>query len=223
MESIRFSKYLIVGTGPSIKELSIQDFENIANDVIIVSVNSSILFLPKLDIWFTLDDSPRNLKYAKIAQHRGAHVVMAVESNKVIKNIQYTHINRTGREIPKQLMYSYNCKSPKDWFNRWGCMLGFPRERGVIHTGNSLYGALNLVYFDSPRKVGILGLDGSTSVSAGGGHKPNNLSHLPMLFESTVPQLAEKNIEVKNGSPNSIVNCFDKTSPKKLLTWINSK
>lgn len=217
---MKYKKYLIIGTGPSVKDLTINDFENIPNDIIIVSVNSSILFLPKADIWFTLDDSFRNLRYAGIAKERSIPVVMALSGNKAAKRIPYFHLRRKMNPVDPKLMYHNNCQTAKDWYARWGCVDGLSETRNVIHTGNSLYGALNLVYFDKPEKIGILGLDGSQDRSVGGGHKPNNLSHLPLLFDSAAPQLNKANIEVMNGSPNSIVKTFSRNTPRKMLQWL---
>lgn len=219
---MKYTKYLIIGTGPSVKELTLGDFEIIPHDTIIVSVNSSILFLPKVDIWFTLDDSFRNLRYAGIAKERDIPAVMALNSNRAVTRVPYIHLRRKMNPINPSLMYHNNCKTPQDWFKRWGCVNGLSETRNIIHTGNSLYGALNLVYFDRPKKIGILGLDGSTGPSAGGGHKPNNLSHLPLLFDSAAKQLSDANIEVMNGSPESIVKTFPRTTPHKMLQWLRA-
>lgn len=221
MESINFNKYLIVGTGPSVQRVSKYDFQQVNDDVIIVSVNSSILFLPKADIWFTLDDSFRNKKYAEIAYQNGIPVVMALDLNaNSLKNKPYYFLNR--RSKPKYLKRNYP-ETPEGWFARWGCMGGLSEDTKIIHSGNSLAGALNLVYFDRPKKVGLLGLDGSLERSVGGGHHPNNLSHLPVLFSSYKEQLDKNNIEVRNGSPNSSVQCFDRCKPRELIKWINSE
>lgn len=222
MDGIKYERYLLVGTGPSVKTLSFADFETLSDNVIIVSVNSSILFLPKADIWFTLDDSFRNLKYAGMAHSRQIPVVMALEEagRRKHKNSPYYFLDRASKPVYIQKRYP---NTPLGWFSRWGCLEGLSEDTSCIHSGNSLAGALNLAFFDKPKKIGILGLDGSDQRSAGGGHSPNNLSHLPFLFSTYKKQLDDSNIQVKNGSPNSAVTCFERCTPKELIEWINSE
>ena len=211
---MKIEKYIIVGTGPSVKALGDSDYNNIPEDVMIISVNSSILFLPAADIWFTLDDSARNKKYAKIAEQKGIPVVMAIGKKNLVRPITL-----------ERKCSDYNLrkhpKTPKEWFMKWKCKEGLSESTDSIHTGNSLYGALNLAYFDRPKKIVLLGLDGNRAASHGGGHIPNNLSHLPLLFESAVPQLNSAGIDVMNGSIHSAVGCFPRCSPRDALEWIS--
>lgn len=219
---MKIEKYLIVGTGPSVKDLTRRDFRGINKDVGIIAVNSSILFLPHADIWFTIDPSYRNLRYAKVAQGKSVPVVMAlhnIDKNYGCKDLY--RLKRKSREVPARLRNAYSCKTPSDWFLRWGCIPGFSEELGAVHTGNSLFSAMNLAFLDKPKKIGILGLDGSNKASVGGGHLPNNLSHLPLLFESTLPQLKAQKISVMNGSSGSTVSCYPKSGQRDLIEWLH--
>jgi len=223
MESIKFEKYIIVGTGPSVKSLTPQDYESIPDDVIIVSVNSSILFLPQVDIWFTLDPSSRNVKYNNIARQRQIPTVVAVGNDNRVKRLDATYLLKRKEATHGNYVRHFRPRSPEEWFKKWKCLRGFSEITNTIHTGNSLYGALNLVYFDKPKRVALLGLDGSNKLSYGGNHAPNNLSHLPMLFDSAVDQLKNANIDIMNGSEDSIVTCFKRVSPRYALDWISVK
>lgn len=215
-------RYLVVGTGPSVKELDFSQIK-LRPNVIVLSVNTSILFLPYADIWFSIDHSNRNVECARVAQKRAIPVVWALSkkgrSSLVVTGKNYFFMNKIEKK-------SYSKKTPKtdkDWFDRWKCVYGFSDMPPNINTGNSLFSAVNLAYLDNPEMIGILGLDGNSEPSHGGNHKPNNLSHLPMLFASAVPQLEKKGIQVKNGSKNSAVTCFERCTPKELIKWINSE
>lgn len=215
-------RYLIVGTGPSVNEL---DFNNIKIDdeVIIISVNTSILFLPYADIWFSIDPSTKNVKCSKIALNKSVLVAWAIsDKNKMARNYANRLDNIYLFDRVENKHYLKNPVSEKDWFSRWGCIKGLSETPPRIHGGNSLYGALNLAFFDRPNKIAILGLDGTQKRSVGGNHLPNNLIHLPMLFDSTIPQLNENEISVLNGSPHSNVNCFERSSPSEAIEWINT-
>lgn len=73
-------------------------------------------------------------------------------------------------------------------FWRWRCVGGLSVTPSVIHSGNSAYGALGLAYHLGYTDVALIGVDGTQDERIEGGN-PNNLSHLPLLFESALPQI----------------------------------
>lgn len=212
--------YLIVGTGPSVNEVKDFDYSSLPDNVIVVSVNTSIMFLNYANLWFSIDSSQRNIESAILATKRKIPTVWCLEHTARVRNISERSI--FFKKKSSNIKLNKNPVTPEDWLARWGSVKGLSEKRDTLHNGNSLYSCLNLVYFDKPEKIAILGLDGSLSPSIGGNHKPNNLSHLPILFSSTVSQLKENDIQVVNGSKNSAITCFERSSPLEAIEWIST-
>lgn len=210
--------YLIVGSGPSVARVKDYDYSSLSENVIVLAVNTSIMFLNHADMWFSVDSSSLNIRCSKLAQDAGIPVVWCVSDNSMVRpSVGVTIFKK--KYNPKKLNRTPLC--PEDWLVRWGCVLGFSDQTNVLHTGNSVYTAMNLAYLDNPRKIALLGVDGSKNRSIGGNHAPGNLTHLPLLFESAIEQLARKDIQVLNGSPDSSVTCFERASPEAAIEWIN--
>lgn len=74
--------------------------------------------------------------------------------------------------------------TPEWWLWRWSARRGLPMV-GSINTGNSAWGALQLAYKMGCTKAALVGVDANEQERLEGG-KPNNLSHLPLLFESAM-------------------------------------
>ena len=90
-----------------------------------------------------------------------------------------------------------------------------------LHTGNSAWGALGLAFLLESKKVVLCGVDGTREKYAHMDYKPeSSFHHLPGLFASAVPQLAARKMQVVNGSPQSIVDCFPRVSPMSAIHWI---
>lgn len=204
----------IVGTGPSVKTLT----KTLPDHVIVIAVNSSILFLDRYDYFFTIDLSDRNVSYALQSLDRSQVVIASTKRPESLvrrsDDIQWITRLSSERHLDQ------NTDSESYWFNRWSCLEGFSEDKQSIHTGNSVYSALNFVYHHDPAKVAILGLDASSDASHGGGHTPNNLSHLNMLFSSSIDQLNKKSIQVVNGSINSNVTCFDRMTADEAIDFL---
>lgn len=214
--------YLIIGTGPSIKDVKLSKM-NIPDNVITISVNTSITFFKSADIWFSLDPSYKNIKCYNIAKHYNIPCVWALKKNiSSINNCAYKHKYILNRVENYKKSKDSVPNTPKEWFNRWSCVPGLSNNTNCIHTGNSVYGALNLAFHDKPNKISILGLDGIQEKSVGGNHYPKNLSHLPLLFNSSVKQLNEANIQVVNGSPHSEIKSFERVTPTEAIKWLEN-
>jgi hypothetical protein len=216
--------YVIVATGPSVQSLDEGWQERLRKNenTKIVAVNTATKFLKYYDYWFSLDPSPMNIRCANEAASKNAKCFVGISDDckdsltKLDKRVNIIERLRNNIVIN-------NPRTPTEWFHRWGCKAGFSEVPGKVHSGNSAYGALNLVYQMNPDKVLLLGVDGSKSRSVGGNHIPRNLTHLNVLFQSAVPQMIKKNIRIVNASPNSIVSCFKKMEPNKAIDWILSK
>lgn len=105
-------------------------------------------------------------------------------------------------------------------------------QKDMIQTHNSAYAAFNLAYHFEPKKVLLLGVDAD--------HEPHfyddinapivynkeslgwktSISKIPLLFETALPQINKRGINVVNGSINSNVRCFTKMSITDSLEWI---
>ncbi len=128
---------------------------------------------------------------------------------------------------------TYFAGVPTGWSRRWKPWVHRMRRIGfvglsdrwdTIITGNSGYAGLGLAYLMHPKKILLLGIDGG---DAQGEHvdrwgRTKSLAHLPTLFSSARKQLKQRGIEVVNGSPDSRVTCFPRTTPQGGLDWLTS-
>jgi hypothetical protein len=185
----------IVATGPSLR------VEDVKADCVI-AVNSAIKLI-KPDIWFTLDPSSANIR---IMQHpiEGVQYFAAIPPRFVAPE----HVTRLER-VPETLMKKPPEGTPKYWVWRWKAKFGLSEDKHQIHTGNSAYGALGLAYHMRPKVIHLHGVVGTREERITGG-RPNNLDHLPALFESAKPQLDRAGIQVFNHSDRSKIACFAK-------------
>jgi len=166
---------VIVASGPSAK-----DFVPPVG-VTVIAVNGAIEWLARADYWFTLDASFDNL--GRMQQRRyGVKYCAAVSDHIVLPTgiDRYKRIAGRGEEPGRG--------TPEWWVWRWSAVLGLSECIGAINTGNSAYGALGLAYHLGADRVALVGVDASSEERVEGG-KPNNLSHLPLLFESALSQI----------------------------------
>lgn len=127
--------------------------------------------------FFTLDLSNANRR--RIAQRKDGvrYCVAAPVKERLPEYVDwYLRVSRRGPE-PKEK------NTPEWWFWRWSCVPGLSRMVGQINSGNSAWGALQLARKLGANKVALVGVDASQEPRIEGG-TPNNLSHLPLLFES---------------------------------------
>lgn len=149
--------------------------------VMVIAVNGAIDWLPRADYFFTLDPSVVNLNRLR-NQRIGVKYCYAYDKVLPISNAEF-YERIAGCEFISPKPYT-----PQWWCNRWRGKLGLSDRVGQINTGNSAYGALGLAYHLGAKKVALVGVD-ANSLSRIEGGQPNNLSHLPLLFESAMGQV----------------------------------
>lgn len=195
----RHERALIVASGPSAGAINWHGVR-LPSDLAVITVKSSVRYVPQATHWMTVDgnDKSRGL----IRERRpGVRYYAAMP-----KHYQGP---KDGVTFLKRLAGNYDR----------GGLFGLAREPDSIHAGNSGYAALGLAYHMYVKKLVIIGIDGI------GGYwfdenRPRSLKHLPKLFQSAVPQLKERGIEVINASPDSILDCFPKVTADEALDWI---
>lgn len=163
-----------MASGPSAKGFVPPD------NVTVIAVNGAIEWLSRADYFFTLDPSPENRHRLK---HRRSGVTYCAAGpiGQMPDVRRFERIARRGLE-PKEH------GSPAWWLWRWSAVTGLSEMKGQIHTGNSAYGALGLAWHLGFTDVALKGVDATDAARIEGG-QPGNLSHLPLLFASALPQI----------------------------------
>ena len=151
--------------------------------VVVIAVNGAIDWLQRADYWFTLDPSAANRRRWRNPR-AGVQYCAAVESGYPLP----PHVRRYERACSAD-SFPYEPKSPEGWLRRWRAVPGLCEKPGRIHTGNSAWGALGLARHLGMTRVALVGVDATQQLRVEGG-TPNNLSHLPLLFASALPQIA---------------------------------
>lgn len=196
----RHERVAVVCSGPSI---GTHGFKPVFPDnVAVIAVNGAIRFC-KPNYWFTLDQSPSN---QEIMRHRrpGCKYYSArgiSHCGPIVPGV--FHLQRVGGKLGDVTVVEY----------------GLPTDPSKIHTGNSGWGAFQVAVHMKARKIALFGVDGHGGYSFSGG-APRNLTMLPVLFESALPQLGEWGVEVRNGSPDSLVKAFPRTTPQEARDWL---
>lgn len=183
---------VIVASGPSAKGFVPPP------GVVVIAVNGAIDWVRRADYFFTLDPSVENMRRLR-CQRIGVKYCYAYDNLFPVGNAEfYERIG--GCEFISPQPYT-----PQWWCNRWRGKLGLSDRVGQIHTGNSAYGALGLAYHLGAEKVALVGVDANSLMRVGGGF-PNNLSHLPLLFESAMGQIELINCgEMKSAVPTKTI------------------
>lgn len=145
-----------------------------------IAVNGAIEWLDRADHWFTLDPSAANLRRME-EPRRGVQYHAAVPNDRKLPG----HVTRWHRIGHRSTQEPANKHSPVWWMWRWSAVPGISTQDGQINSGNSAWGALQLACKMGARRVVLVGVDASREPRVEGG-APNNLSHLPLLFESAL-------------------------------------
>lgn len=193
----RYKKVAIVGSGSSLKDVELK----FPGDVAVIAVNSAILYLRRVDFWFTLNPSQSNREIMQ-SRFSGVKYYAAVPDN--FKPIS-DHIH-------------YLKRLEGDGHGKYRTKGGLSGDKNAINTGNSGWGAFQLGVHMDPEYIAIFGIDGMGGYFYGG--NPKELSMIPELFESSVENLKERGIKVVNGSPCSTVTCFPRMKPEEAFQWL---
>jgi len=172
---------------------------------LVIAVNNTITWLNRADYFFTLDPEGYNLD-AINNQREGVKYCVAFEKGVEFKNCtMYERIRNTTLD-------GVHGKS--------GTLNGhktLSEDKTKIHTGNSGYGALGLAYHIGFEKLVIIGLDGEGKKCDG--MYSGDLSHLPELFDSVIPQVGGR---VVNASLNSNIDSFPRMNHNDAMEWLLS-
>lgn len=166
---------VIVASGPSAKGFVPP------SGVTVIAVNGAIEWLSRADYWFTLDPSAANLQ--RMRQRRAGVNYCAAVAGDVMLPAGVTRYQRVAKQGNEPLR-----NTPAWWLWRWSAVCGLSNRTNAISTGNSAYGALGLAKHLGASKVALVGVDASGAARVEGGES-NNLSHLPLLFESALGQI----------------------------------
>lgn len=208
---------IIVGSGPSVRKC---DFNRVPDDCQVVAINSMAEALPRADHFFTMDTT-------EIARPRHSRRIIdgvcwaAVPDRFKLPPwfIRLKRLALCGRDGEHPTPEPTRRNSPEWWFWRWSATPTLCETQGEIHTGNSVWGALQLAYQSKATAAILCGLDGTMDDRITGG-RPNNLNHLPMLFRSAMPQIQERGMTVVNANPHSRVDCFPRMKFDEALEYV---
>ena len=174
---------VIVASGPSARGFDPPD------DVTVIAVNGAIDWIRRADIWFSLDASDVNVR--RLLQRRLRDCQYHVGSFPTAKRFwpanswdHYWHRIDSLGTYPEPLPQG----TPEWWLWRLGAKRGICKEQGRIHTGNSAWGALGVAWHLGYHDVALIGVDANDEPRVEGG-RSNNLSHLPLLFASALPDM----------------------------------
>lgn len=202
----RHDRIAIVASGPSARGF------RAAPGVTVIAVNGAVEWLePAPDYWFTLDPGHRNRSRMR-NRRDGAVYIAAVP---VGFGTQKAPLPVMRLQAPAGVRYMQRMAGNGALSARPG-LSDDPRR---IHTGNSAYGAMGLAYLMGATRIALFGVDATPERRVEGG-RPGNLSHLPALFESALPQLRAAGVTVVMASRTSRISCFDRMSQKRALAWL---
>jgi hypothetical protein len=211
----RADSVVIVASGPSLRDITVKDIMAFAGVTYIIAVNRAINHIDA-HAFFTCDPGPKILPVIK-RMKAGCRYYVAIPDN-------------YGTPQARLLFHRHPPIAGPIYLRRMegtdpmGSRYGLSEDPAAISTGNSAYGALGVAYHMRPRRILLLGVDGTKEGYAWDGGSPSgNLAHLPYLFASALPQLAAARIEVVNGNVYSKVTCFPRTLPGSGLDWIGGK
>src|SRR5690625_3668124 len=132
---------VIVASGPSVRAVRRDDI--LAAGAVVIAVNGAIDWLGRADYWFTLDPSQINL----------------VRANNRVNGCKYVMALPDNRQAPAGVVRM--TRRQGDAYGKARALQGLSEDKNAIHTGNSAFGALGLAYNLRPRRIVLLGVDGT--------------------------------------------------------------
>jgi hypothetical protein len=204
----RHKKVLIVGGGESLVGFdigSLVDFEGV-----VITVNSVILHLPRVDYWITGDLARphKALEKRKKDCYYYAGYPYHILEYALPEGIHY---------LDKVVSESFTLQEDKN------------KITGGV---DSMYCALNLAYHFEAEEITILGMDCygyghwyDLETPYNGYDNPNfdeeYLDKIPEKYENCVKQFEERGTRIVNGSPKSRVDCFKRMKPEEAISYFN--
>lgn len=210
---------IIIASGPSVSDIDLELLQHLKKDpeTYIIAVNGAGEHVPFADAWFTLDpwgltttQLPARFKgkmYAAVPDDYGTPNARA-HAHRVTSNGNVTFLHRL-------VSHNYTTVSSDSAFK-----VGLSEDSSCINTGNSGYGALNLVYHLRPKNIFLLGIDGTFGYFYTKSTTNRPLTNLQTLFNSAVPQLKAAGINVFNVSPKSTINAYKKITPEEFYPMV---
>lgn len=203
---------IIVAAGPSLKGF---DFESLKGKGYIIAVNDAARYVPFADAWFTLD--PWGLAGKQLPKPPfSGELFAAIPEDYSLPNARI----RDHQQVPSSTInylhrINFHTVSPiqTNLYRTWG----LNEDPSCINTLNSGYGAFGMAYHYRPKKILLLGIDASHGYFYDEGVNTRSLNHLPLIFDSTLPQIQKAGIEVINGSANSNVLTFPRMPPMEAV------
>ncbi|WP_241522221.1 hypothetical protein [Chimaeribacter californicus] len=187
---------IIVASGPSAEKFVPP------RGVPIIAVNGAIDWLSRATYFFTLDPSVLNMRRL-LARRR---------------DVRYFSAGITAPGVHELERISYRAAEPRVkgsaewWLWRWSAKRGLSEDPTKIHNGNSAWGALGLAYHLGFKNVALVGVDATQEARYHSGGRPNNLSHLPILFYSALPQINVVSCGKLNSIPQMSIQQWLKNS-----------
>ena len=195
----RHDKIIIVASGSSLNSFDKKSLEVL--NIPTIAVNKEYWKF-NADYWCTIDPAPQQN-------------ILDDKTKNTYKYVGYKEAV-TGHNVHNLKRFLINSKDQASSTNSLLC-----EERDTIQTHNSSYAAFNLAYHMQAKKVLLLGVDANNY------NYPENsrgwkisISKIPFLFETALPQIKKRGIEVVNGSLQSRVTCFDNMTIEGALKWI---
>ncbi|QDJ96520.1 hypothetical protein Xoosp13_334 [Xanthomonas phage Xoo-sp13] len=193
---------IIVGSG---KSLTGFDFNKLRGIGAIIAVNDAGNAVPFADMWFTLD--PWGLNGPQLPANFRGRMFAAVPEDYGTPSASI-HNFRTTPDARITLLHRLRSHNIPTISSETAFKTGLSEDTSCINTGNSGYGALNLAYHFRPKKILLLGIDGTIGYFYTKEKTNRALTYLPQMFASAAPQLEKAGISVINGSVNSAVTTY---------------
>jgi hypothetical protein len=190
-------KIIVAGSGPSLAQHADQ-----LSRCTVMAVNGALTALPKARYWFTLDLSPSNRRLIPAEQNGTMFFVAGDGIDKTLPG-HVTQLQRVRTPGNAQKVI----KTFEQWCDRYGAVLGCQRIAGLINTGNSATGAIQLAIQLGYTDILLVGVDGQGDYHDNTG-KPRDLVYLPDLMQALADDLPEV-VTVRNCSNRSRIKCFE--------------
>lgn len=209
----RATRVLLAASGPSARELPLDLVPALRREgAVVLAVNGAGTWLPAFDAWVTVDLSQANRYLLARPRCPGAEYLAAVEPEFGTAAARHP----CQREpAPADVTYLVRRVAP-----------GLSDDPGVLHSGNSAWGALQVARLAGARRVVLLGVDASPRGERYAFEprwvRPRQFEHLPDLFRSALPQLAASGCEVVVAGEESRVDCFPRLPVAAALRWLTA-